>query len=119
MADPAKRGVYKVKMGFVTQHSVRMMFEPYGPFEIAEDHYRQEGYEPGFDTLPWRHEQEAMALAAPGERKSLSAEAAKVTEASYAFEQDRLPLSGAQKPNWFEQSIARLAAARSTKEAPK
>ena len=110
MPDPAKRGLYKVKMGFVTQHSVRMMFEPYGPFEVAEDHYRQEGYEPEFDTLPWRHEQEASALAAIGERQSPSADTLQATDGSYPLEDDRLPLSAAPRPNWFEQSIARLAA---------
>ncbi len=93
MADPAKRG--------------------------AEDHYRQEGYEPEFDTLPWRHEQEAIALAAPGEREPFSADASEVTAEAYAFEEDGIPLSAAAKPNWFEQSIARLAASRFVKQAPK
>ena len=53
MADPAKRGIVRVKMGFIAEHSVRMMFEPYGPLEISETHYKDQGYEPPFEELPW------------------------------------------------------------------
>lgn len=59
MSDPRKRGICRKAMGFGTQHSVRVFYEPYGPLEIAEDHYKEAGYEPPFDQLPWEEPQAA------------------------------------------------------------
>ena len=54
--DASKRGILKIRKGFITQHSVEVKFEPYGVFEVPEDHYRAQGYEPEFEELPWKDE---------------------------------------------------------------
>ncbi len=121
MPDPAKRGIFKVKMGFITQHSVRMMFEPYGPFEVAEDHYRQEGYEPDFDTLPWQEEQESEPAAVMREDvdSDTGSESLDAEDGPVALEMvEPIPAVG-HKPGWLEQSIAKLAASRFARQSPK
>jgi hypothetical protein len=49
----APRGIYREEKGWVTQHSVLV---DYGTtrFEISEEKYRQAGYEPAFEQLPWK-----------------------------------------------------------------
>ncbi len=116
MSDPAKHGLFKIEMGFITQHSVRMMFEPYGPFEVAEDHYRQQRYEPEFDALPWKNEFEAN-LAVPPSVDPATSNVQKNADNDDAIMLEPVDAGGRgdQKLGWLEQSIARLAASRVTK----
>lgn len=112
MADPAKRGLFRIQMGFITQHGVRMMFEPYGPFEVAEDHYRKEGYEPEFEALPWKDEYEGglAAIKPAGE------------DVTHETEEERSPafvgpsVHTERQTGWLEKSIAKLAALRVAKD---
>jgi hypothetical protein len=51
----APRGVYRERNGWGTQDSV---FVDYGTaqMDISAEKYRQEGYQPPFEELPWREE---------------------------------------------------------------
>jgi hypothetical protein len=55
MASSGARGVYRIRMGWGTQHSVMV---DYGntQMEISEEKYRENGYEPPFETLHWKDE---------------------------------------------------------------
>jgi len=52
----APRGVYRERKGWGTQHSV---FVDYGTssMDISEEKYREEGYQPPFEQLPWKGEE--------------------------------------------------------------
>jgi hypothetical protein len=56
-ADLGKRGMLRIKNGFLQSHSAVVQFGRFGTFTVPEDHYRSQGYEPDFDQLPWRDEQ--------------------------------------------------------------
>jgi len=49
----APRGVYRERDGWGNQHSV---FVDYGTqqMDISEEKYKEDGYQPPFDELPWR-----------------------------------------------------------------
>jgi len=50
-------GLYRIPMGWGDQHSVLV---DYGSerLEISESRYRENGYRPRFDELPWQDEDE-------------------------------------------------------------
>jgi surface antigen len=52
------RGLYRIRNGWVTQHSVRVEYDNEGEREIPETEYRSRGYAPAFDELPWQVEDE-------------------------------------------------------------
>jgi hypothetical protein len=110
MPDPAKHGLFKIKMGFITQHCVRLMFEPYGPFEVAEDHYRQQGYEPEFDALPWQDEPKGNLPAPVIKDQSHTDNDAIALDAVTTSD----PVD--HESGWLEQSIARLATLRAKRK---
>lgn len=47
------RGAFKIRDGWGGQHSAWI---DYGTksFEVPEDQYRSQGYQPPFDDLPWK-----------------------------------------------------------------
>ena len=49
-----KRGILRIKNGFLHSHSAVVEFAPFGNIVVPEDHYRAQGYEPDFDQLPWK-----------------------------------------------------------------
>jgi hypothetical protein len=52
------RGVYRIRDGWVTQHSVLVDFGTSTLKEVSESQYRDEGYQPPFEQLPWKMEDE-------------------------------------------------------------
>jgi surface antigen len=52
------RGLYRIRDGWVTQHSVRVKFDRGEEHEISEAEYRSRGYVPAFEELPWQVEDE-------------------------------------------------------------
>lgn len=52
----AIHGLYRIKNGWVNQHSVIVKNENGDEFEISETQYRDRDYAPSFDDLPWREE---------------------------------------------------------------
>lgn len=110
MADSAKRGLFRIQMGFITQHSVHLMFEPYGPFEVAEDHYREEGYEPHFEMLPWKAEYEGNSAITDSQSQGDTGSTENDQEIAGAVN-----LAGHQ-PSWLEKNIAKLVSLRVAKE---
>ena len=62
----APRGIYRERNGWGNQHSV---FVGYGDhrMDIPEDRYREEGYQPAFESLPWKGEMVAPKFS-PGSR---------------------------------------------------
>lgn len=52
------RGLYRVRDGWVTQHSVLVDVGDSTPKEMSESQYREKGYQPPFEQLPWKMEDE-------------------------------------------------------------
>jgi len=55
------RGLYRVRDGWVTQHSVLVEVDDSTPKEMPERQYREKGYQPPFEQLPWKMEDEGDA----------------------------------------------------------
>jgi hypothetical protein len=55
------RGLYRVRDGWVTQHSVLVDVGDSTPKEMPESQYREKGYQPSFEQLPWKMEDEGDA----------------------------------------------------------
>ena len=47
------RGIYRIKNGWANQHSVMVQYDDVRELEIPEDQYREQGYQPPFDSLSW------------------------------------------------------------------
>jgi hypothetical protein len=52
------QGLYRIRDGWVTQHSVRIRQDTGDEEEIPETQYRSRGYAPPFEKLPWKMEDE-------------------------------------------------------------
>jgi hypothetical protein len=55
------RGLYRVRDGWVTQHSVCVDVGGATPKEMPESEYREKGHQPPFEQLPWKMEDEGDA----------------------------------------------------------
>ena len=47
------RGLYRERNGWGNQHSARVKYDEH---QLPEDRYRERGYQPPFNELPWRDE---------------------------------------------------------------
>jgi hypothetical protein len=65
----AAEGLYRKRNGWGDQHSVRVKYDGALELEVPESFYREEGWQPPVDDLPWHGESakaaEADAVAAP------------------------------------------------------
>ena len=48
------RGIYRERQGWGTQHSVHVQYDEGEELDMPEDRYRDRGYRPPFDELPWK-----------------------------------------------------------------
>jgi hypothetical protein len=56
MMEP--RGIYRERNGWGTQHSAHVKYDEHQELDVSEDRYRERGYQPPFDQLPWKGEVE-------------------------------------------------------------
>jgi hypothetical protein len=47
-------GLFRERNGWGAQHSVRVKYDERQELDLAEDRYRERGYQPPFDKLPWK-----------------------------------------------------------------
>ncbi len=52
------RGVYRERNGWGDQHSARVIYDEHQELDMSEGRYRERGYKPPFDELPWKEETE-------------------------------------------------------------
>jgi hypothetical protein len=52
------RGIYRERNGWGDQHSARVKYDEHQELDISESRYRERGYKPSFDELPWKEETE-------------------------------------------------------------
>jgi hypothetical protein len=52
--DP--RGIYRKRNGWGDQHSAHVKYDERQELDISESRYRERGYKPPFDKLPWKEE---------------------------------------------------------------
>ena len=50
------RGLYRERNGWGNQHSARVKYDEHQELDLPEDRYRERGYQPPFNELPWRDE---------------------------------------------------------------
>ena len=50
------RGIYRERNGWGNQHSARVKYDEHQELDLPEDRYRERGYQPPFNELPWRDE---------------------------------------------------------------
>jgi hypothetical protein len=65
------RGIYRVQ---VSESGARYAWVEYGTsgaMEVPEHQYRAQGYEPPFDSLPWKHEYDAERATADPRKAGL------------------------------------------------
>ena len=55
------RGLHRLRDGWVTQHSVLVDVDDSARKEMPESQYREKGYQPPFERLPWKMEDEGNA----------------------------------------------------------
>jgi hypothetical protein len=48
------KGLFRERNGWGDQHSVRVKYDERQEIDLAEDRYRERGYQPPFDELPWK-----------------------------------------------------------------
>ena len=56
IADMLQRGLYRERNGWGNQHSARVKYDEHQELDLPEDRYRERGYQPPFNELPWRDE---------------------------------------------------------------
>lgn len=47
------KGLFKIKDGLATEHSVWVRYDDGKELEVSETQYRNQGYTPPFEELPW------------------------------------------------------------------
>jgi hypothetical protein len=52
------RGIYRERNGWDDQHSARVRYDEHQELDMSESRYRERGYNPPFDELPWKDETE-------------------------------------------------------------
>jgi hypothetical protein len=50
------RGVYRERNGWGTQHCARVKYDEAQELDVSEERYRDRGYLPPFEQLPWKDE---------------------------------------------------------------
>jgi hypothetical protein len=69
----ATEGLYRKRNGWGDQHSIRVKYDGALELEVPESFYREEGWQPPADELPWHGESaktaDADAVAAPAGEK--------------------------------------------------
>ncbi len=50
------KGLYRERNGWGAQHSARVKYDEHQELDVPEDRYRERGYQPPFDELPWKDE---------------------------------------------------------------
>jgi hypothetical protein len=50
------RGIYRERKGWGNQDSARVKYDERQELDLSEDRYRERGYRPPFDQLPWKEE---------------------------------------------------------------
>jgi hypothetical protein len=50
------RGIYREQKGWGNQDSARVQYDERQELDLSEDRYRERGYHPPFDQLPWKEE---------------------------------------------------------------
>jgi len=50
------RGIYRERNGWGNQHSARVKYDEHQELDLPEDRYRERGYQPPFNELPWLDE---------------------------------------------------------------
>jgi hypothetical protein len=55
------QGLYRKRNGWGDQHSVRVKYDGAVELEVPEAFYREEGWQPPADELPWHDESEGEA----------------------------------------------------------
>jgi hypothetical protein len=50
------RGIYRERKGWDNQDSARVKYDERQELDLSEDRYRERGYRPPFDQLPWKDE---------------------------------------------------------------
>ena len=48
------RGIYRERNGWGDQHSARVKYDEHQELDMSESRYRERGYKPPFDELPWK-----------------------------------------------------------------
>ena len=48
------KGLFRERNGWGDQHSVRVKYDERQEIDLPEDPYRERGYQPPFDELPWK-----------------------------------------------------------------
>ena len=56
MARVEPRGIYRERKGWGDQDSARVKYDEHQELDLPEDRYRNRGYQPPFDQLPWKDE---------------------------------------------------------------
>jgi hypothetical protein len=51
------KGLFRERNGWGEQHSVRVKYDERQELDLSEDRYRDRGYQPPFDELPWKDDQ--------------------------------------------------------------
>lgn len=46
-------GLNRTRDGWANQHSVRVRYDNGDEYDVPEDYYRSQGYQPPFEDLPW------------------------------------------------------------------
>jgi hypothetical protein len=47
-------GLFRERNGWGDRHSVRVKYDERQELDLPEDRYRERGYQPPFDELPWK-----------------------------------------------------------------
>jgi hypothetical protein len=50
------RGVYRERKGWGTQDSAHVKYDVAQELDLSEERYRDRGYQPPFEQLPWKEE---------------------------------------------------------------
>jgi hypothetical protein len=58
------RGVYRVRIPETDARHAWVEYGISGAMEVSENQYRAQGYEPPFESLPWKHEYDAVRATA-------------------------------------------------------
>jgi hypothetical protein len=53
------RGIYRERNGWNDQDCVRVKYDERQELDVPVDHYRERGYQPPFDELPWKESEAA------------------------------------------------------------
>ena len=62
IAHMEPRGIYRERNGWGNQHSAHVKYDEHQELDVSEDRYRERGYQPSFDKLPWKDESANDAL---------------------------------------------------------